>query len=207
MLTGCPLLQLCGHPQGRWRGIDADVDMSDDQQVGAVWLWGLTSGRNKLQGFTKFDCLLHDTWPVTPLTATPGPLQDITRGRDMVDSLFQGFGAGVGGTHNAVLSSTDYLSTAMRSLGNIEDGFYIAPGEQGWTGRGAQAVGELRAPASMEGVCACALAALPCPATPASPRLASTVADTPSLCAQPSLTKWPFTLPRTSWTCPRSRCP
>ena len=29
----------------------------------------------------------------------------------MVDSLFQGFGAGVGGTHNAVLSSTEYLST------------------------------------------------------------------------------------------------
>ena len=41
----------------------------------------------------------------------------------MVDSLFQGFGSGVGGTHNAVLSSTDYLSTAMRTLGNIEDGF------------------------------------------------------------------------------------
>ena len=56
-------------------------------------------------------------------------MQDITRGRDMVDSLFQGFGAGVGGTHNAVLSSTEYLSTAMRTLGNIEDGFYIAPGK------------------------------------------------------------------------------
>jgi hypothetical protein len=35
--------------------------------------------------------------------------QDISRGRQMVDSLFQG-GQGLGGTHNAVLSSTDYLS-------------------------------------------------------------------------------------------------
>ena len=81
------------------------------------------------------DC--HRASPTTrtrcqPLSATRTLLsrsQDITRGRDMVDSLFQGFGAGVGGTHNAVLSSTDYLSTAMRSLGNIEDGFYIAPGK------------------------------------------------------------------------------
>ena len=52
--------------------------------------------------------------------------QDIARGRDMVDSLFQGAG-GMGGTHNAIMSSADYLSTAQRSLGNIEDGFYIAP--------------------------------------------------------------------------------
>merc|ERR1712224_616810 len=52
--------------------------------------------------------------------------QDITRGRDMVDSLYQGF-QGVGGTHNAILNSTDYLSSGKRSFSNIEDGFYISP--------------------------------------------------------------------------------
>ncbi|KAI8465049.1 MAG: Rubisco activase [Monoraphidium minutum] len=52
--------------------------------------------------------------------------QDIARGRQMVDSLFQG-GQGMGGTHNAVLSSADYLSQAQRNFNNIEEGFYIAP--------------------------------------------------------------------------------
>lgn len=52
--------------------------------------------------------------------------QDITRGRDMVDSLFQG-AAGLDGTHNAVLSSTDYINASQRSFANIEDGYYIAP--------------------------------------------------------------------------------
>ncbi|PNH03817.1 Ribulose bisphosphate carboxylase/oxygenase activase, chloroplastic [Tetrabaena socialis] len=52
--------------------------------------------------------------------------QDISRGREMVDDLFQG-GFGQGGTHNAVLSSTDYLSAARKSFNNIEDGFYISP--------------------------------------------------------------------------------
>ena len=52
--------------------------------------------------------------------------QDITRGRDMVESLYQG-GQGGGGTHNAMLSSQDYLSQAARDLNNIEDGFYISP--------------------------------------------------------------------------------
>lgn len=52
--------------------------------------------------------------------------QDIARGRQMVDSLFQG-GGGMGGTHNAIMSSTDYLSTAARNFNNIEDGFYISP--------------------------------------------------------------------------------
>lgn len=45
----------------------------------------------------------------------------------MVDTLFQG-ASGHGGTHNAILSSEEYLSQAQRSLNNIEDGFYIAPG-------------------------------------------------------------------------------
>ena len=55
----------------------------------------------------------------------PAVLQeDITRGRGMVDSLFQGFGQG---TQNAVLSSEEYLSNAQRTMDNIEDGFYISP--------------------------------------------------------------------------------
>merc|ERR1712137_699599 len=52
---------------GRWRGLDAGQDQSDDQQ-------------------------------------------DITRGRNMTESLFQG-AQGLGGTHNSVLTSSDYLST------------------------------------------------------------------------------------------------
>jgi len=52
--------------------------------------------------------------------------QDITRGRNMVDSLYQGF-QGFGGTHNAILNSTDYLSSSKRSFSNVEDGFYISP--------------------------------------------------------------------------------
>jgi hypothetical protein len=35
--------------------------------------------------------------------------QDITRGRGMVDELFQGFG-GTAGTQNAIMSSSDYVS-------------------------------------------------------------------------------------------------
>ena len=48
--------------------------------------------------------------------ALPCLQQDIARGRDMVDSLFQGFGSGMGGTHNAVLSSAEYLSTAGKTI-------------------------------------------------------------------------------------------
>lgn len=33
----------------------------------------------------------------------------------------------MGGTHNAVLSSSDYISQARRNFNNIEDGFYISP--------------------------------------------------------------------------------
>lgn len=53
--------------------------------------------------------------------------QDITRGKGMVDSLFQ---APIGsGTHNAVMSSYEYASTAQRrfAMDNAEDGYYIAP--------------------------------------------------------------------------------
>lgn len=68
---------------GRWQGMDAGQDMSDDQQ-------------------------------------------DIARGRDMVDSVFQG-GYGAGGTHNAIMNSGDYINQAQRDFSNIEDGYYIAP--------------------------------------------------------------------------------
>nr|AGL08673.1 chloroplast rubisco activase 2 [Sagittaria graminea]AGL08675.1 chloroplast rubisco activase 2 [Sagittaria graminea] len=53
--------------------------------------------------------------------------QDITRGKGMVDSLFQ---APMGdGTHHAVLSSYEYISQGLREYGldNKMDGFYIAP--------------------------------------------------------------------------------
>merc|ERR1711885_59358 len=55
--------------------------------------------------------------------------QDIARGRDMVDSRFQG-GFGMGGTHNAVMSSTDYISQGQKNLDNLSvDGnnYYISP--------------------------------------------------------------------------------
>ena len=53
--------------------------------------------------------------------------QDITRGKGMVDTLFQ---APTGsGTHHAIMSSYDYISTGLRqyNLDNSMDGFYIAP--------------------------------------------------------------------------------
>ncbi|XP_050370491.1 ribulose bisphosphate carboxylase/oxygenase activase, chloroplastic-like [Argentina anserina] len=53
--------------------------------------------------------------------------QDITRGKGLVDSVFQ---APTGtGTHNAIMSSYDYISTGLRTynLDNTMDGFYIAP--------------------------------------------------------------------------------
>lgn len=53
--------------------------------------------------------------------------QDITRGKGMVDSLFQ---APVNsGTHNAVMSSYDYFSAGIRqyNIDNYMDGLYIAP--------------------------------------------------------------------------------
>lgn len=40
--------------------------------------------------------------------------QDITRGRGMVDALFQG-ASGLQGTQNAVLSSLEYMSTGQKT--------------------------------------------------------------------------------------------
>ncbi|KAI3799868.1 hypothetical protein L1987_35173 [Smallanthus sonchifolius] len=53
--------------------------------------------------------------------------QDITRGKGMVDSLFQA--PQEAGTHYAVMSSYEYLSTGLKTynLDNHMDGLYIAP--------------------------------------------------------------------------------
>ncbi|KAE9606137.1 putative ATPase, AAA-type, core, P-loop containing nucleoside triphosphate hydrolase [Lupinus albus] len=53
--------------------------------------------------------------------------QDITRGKGMVDSLFQA--PADAGTHYAVMNSYEYISTGLReyNLDNNMDGFYIAP--------------------------------------------------------------------------------
>ncbi|KAL1327303.1 hypothetical protein HN51_037364 [Arachis hypogaea] len=53
--------------------------------------------------------------------------QDITRGKGMVDSLFQA--PMQTGTHYAVMSSYEYLSQGLRQydIDNMLDGFYIAP--------------------------------------------------------------------------------
>ncbi|XP_020233957.1 ribulose bisphosphate carboxylase/oxygenase activase, chloroplastic [Cajanus cajan] len=53
--------------------------------------------------------------------------QDITRGKGMVDSLFQA--PMETGTHYAIMSSYEYLSTGLKqyNLDNNMDGFYIAP--------------------------------------------------------------------------------
>ncbi|KAJ9545614.1 hypothetical protein OSB04_025321 [Centaurea solstitialis] len=53
--------------------------------------------------------------------------QDITRGKGMVDSLFQA--PQDAGTHFAVMSSYEYISTGLRTynLDNSMGGFYIAP--------------------------------------------------------------------------------
>merc|ERR1719331_2525855 len=43
----------------------------------------------------------------------------------MVESLYQGF-EGTGGTHNAILNSTEYLGSNKRSFNSIEEGYYIS---------------------------------------------------------------------------------
>jgi hypothetical protein len=53
--------------------------------------------------------------------------QDITRGKGMVDTVFQA--PEDSGTHYAVMSSYEYISTGLRqyNFDNTMDGFYIAP--------------------------------------------------------------------------------
>ncbi|KAF7845461.1 ribulose bisphosphate carboxylase/oxygenase activase 2, chloroplastic-like [Senna tora] len=58
-------------------------------------------------------------------TDTSDDQQDITRGKGMVDTLFQA--PMESGTHYAVMSSYDYISAGLRQLDNTMDGFYIAP--------------------------------------------------------------------------------
>jgi hypothetical protein len=70
--------------KGRWRGMDAGVDTSDDQQ-------------------------------------------DIGRGAHMVDEVFRGWGTG---THEAIMSSQEYLSQSQRKYDtsdNTFEEFYISP--------------------------------------------------------------------------------
>jgi len=70
--------------KGRWRGMDAGVDVSDDQQ-------------------------------------------DIGRGAQMVDPVFRGWG---NGTHEAVMSSQEYVSQAQRKYDtsdNSHEDYYISP--------------------------------------------------------------------------------
>mmetsp|Transcript_19601 Transcript_19601/g.27140 ORF Transcript_19601/g.27140 Transcript_19601/m.27140 type:complete len:418 (+) Transcript_19601:134-1387(+) len=51
--------------------------------------------------------------------------QDIARGRGMVDPLFQG-GAGLGGTQNSIMASTDYQSQGLKQI-TIDGDYYISP--------------------------------------------------------------------------------
>lgn len=47
------------------------------------------------------------------------------RGRNMVDTIFQGQAGNA--THQAIMSSDEYLSQAQRNFNNLEDGYYISP--------------------------------------------------------------------------------
>ena len=67
-----------------------------------------------------------EIFPVSRYSSRRSVQEDITRGREKVDSVYQGQ-QGTGGTHNAVLSSSEYLSNSAKNLNNIEDGYYIAP--------------------------------------------------------------------------------
>merc|ERR1719262_1765347 len=44
----------------------------------------------------------------------------------MVDTLYQG-SQGMGGTHNAILNSAEYLSNSKRSFSHIDGDYYISP--------------------------------------------------------------------------------
>jgi len=61
-------------------------------------------------------------------TDTSDDQMDIARGRDMVDSLFQG-ASGMGGTHNAIMTSEEYRSQGQRDLSSValNGDYYIAP--------------------------------------------------------------------------------
>jgi hypothetical protein len=53
--------------------------------------------------------------------------QDITRGRNMVDPLFQGWAGSGMNTQDAIMSSYDYVSQGLKQFDNMDtDGFYIS---------------------------------------------------------------------------------
>jgi len=68
-----------------------------------------------------------DRWAGLAEDSGPGNDQlDIHRGRGMIDYNFQG-AAGLGGTHNVVQSSSDYMSQGLKTYDNVtEEGFYIS---------------------------------------------------------------------------------
>ncbi|XP_060674027.1 ribulose bisphosphate carboxylase/oxygenase activase 2, chloroplastic-like [Ziziphus jujuba] len=68
----------------------------------------------------------QDRWEGLALD-TSDDQQDITRGKGMVDTLFQAPSGS--GTHHAVMTSYDYISLGLRqfNMDNNMDGFYIAP--------------------------------------------------------------------------------
>ncbi|KAF3449102.1 hypothetical protein FNV43_RR09826 [Rhamnella rubrinervis] len=74
----------------------------------------------------KHNGSFKDRWEGLALDSSDDQ-QDITRGKGMVDTLFQ---APIGtGTHHAVMSSYDYISVGLRqfNMDNNIDGLYIAP--------------------------------------------------------------------------------
>lgn len=88
-------------------------------------IWGAqldnTSCVEQTKGGSRTFCTARQV-----LTHSPSCLQqDIMRGNQMVDSLFQG--SQNTGTHVAIMSSEDYLSQAQRNFNNLEDGYYISP--------------------------------------------------------------------------------
>jgi len=68
-----------------------------------------------------------DRWAGLADDSGPGNDQlDIHRGRGMIDYNFQG-AAGLGGTHNVVQSSSDYMSQGLKTYDNVTaEGFYIS---------------------------------------------------------------------------------
>merc|ERR1712174_74768 len=68
-----------------------------------------------------------DRWAGLAEDSGPGNDQlDIHRGRGMIDYNFQG-AAGLGGTHNVVQSSSDYMSQGLKTYDNVTaEGFYIS---------------------------------------------------------------------------------
>ncbi|KAI4364151.1 hypothetical protein MLD38_020281 [Melastoma candidum] len=96
----------------------------------SIWSKPIQGGRTRMlklrAGFGGKEQAGKDRWGGLA-TDCSDDQQDITRGKGMVDTLFQApEGAG---THHAVLSSYDYISLGLRryATDNTVDGYYIAP--------------------------------------------------------------------------------